>query len=73
MIIFHLYLADEKIEACPKSQNMDDAEQDIKPGISKKNGFYKNTTNILGFVSHVSSLSHIFLCFFGGWFVFTAL
>lgn len=33
---YNLPFADEKKEACPKSQNMEDAEQDIKPGISKK-------------------------------------
>ena len=49
-IVFSLYItlqhgsyslpfADEKIEACPKSQNMDDVEQDIKPAISKKRCF----------------------------------
>lgn len=33
---YNLPFADEKIEACPQSQKMEDAEQDIKPGIRKK-------------------------------------
>ena len=35
---------------------------------AKKDVFYEDTTNILGFVSHISSLSHIFLSLLVGLF-----